>query len=152
MEYKTLVTEFAAGLGVSEIPFDEDGVACLQADDMILSFMEIPERASVLTWAKVATPPPEKLEELYKLMLEASFMGRATQGATFSLENGAIYLHRVDALVNLDIESFFKIVEDFLNLVEKWRGIIEAFRADTSTLSGEGSEEPEFGSLSFTRV
>ncbi len=152
MEYKTLMTEFAAKIGLIGSVFDEDEVVRIQADDMIISFMEIPERASLLLWAKVATPPPEKLEALYKLLLEASFMGRATQGAAFSLENGAIYLHRVDALINLDIESLSKIVEDFLNLVEKWSGVIEAFRADDSTNEPAASETPEFGSLGFMQV
>ena len=148
MEYKALLTDFASGLGISDIAFDEDGVARIQADDMVVSFMEVPERRALLTWAEVATPPPENLTQLYKLLLEAMFMGRATQGATFSCENDTIYLHRMDDLGNLDTQGLSKILEDFLNLVEQWRKVIEAFRADdTAPAEGAAVEEApqEFG-------
>ena len=145
MEFRKLVGDFAAGLGVMDISFDEDGIARLTADDMVVAFMEVPERRSLLIWSEVATPPPEKLAQLYKLLLEAMFMGRATQGATFSCENDKIYLHRMDALVDLEPESLSKIVEEFLNLVEKWRDVINTFRADetgTETASSEEAVEP----------
>lgn len=148
MEYRKLVNDFAAGLDVTDIPFDEDGVAGLVADDMVISFMEVPERRSLLIWSKVAAPPPENLTQLYRFLLEAMFMGRATQGATFSCENDTIYLHRMDGLADLDPESLSKIVEGFLNLVEKWRDVIQTFRADESGTSEETTSEepmPTFG-------
>lgn len=142
MEYRELVGGFAAGLGVTDLAFDEDGVARLAADDMVVSFMEVPERRAILTWAEVATPPPENLTQLYKFLLEAMFMGRATQGATFSCEGDTIYLHRMDSLSDLDPEGLSKIVEEFLNLVEKWRDVIQSFRADETESSGDAAEEP----------
>ena len=142
MEYKALFHEFAVGLGVEDLAFDEEGVASLAADDIVVSFMEIPERQALLMWAEVATPPPENLMQLYKLLLEAMFMGRATQGATFSCEGEKVYLHRTDELANLDPNGLAKIVEDFLNLVEKWRDVIETFRADESRAEGAVAEEP----------
>ena len=145
MEYKVLLQEFASGLGVADLAFDDEGVVRLAADDLVLSFMEIPERQSLLMWAEVATPPPENLTQLYRLLLEAMVMGRATQGASFSCEGEKIYLHRADELPNLDPARLAKIVEDFLNLVEKWRGVIEAFRADDSRPAAASEEPPAFG-------
>lgn len=141
MEYRTLISQLAAQLGIADLTFDEENVVRLQADDMTLALMEIPEKNALLMWSEVATPPPEKLEQLYRLLLEASFMGRATQGATFSLDKGAVYLHRIDPLVNLDATSLSEIVEDFLNLVEKWRSVIETFRADDSAAETEPEED-----------
>lgn len=145
MEYRKLVCEFASGLGVPEITFDEDGIASLAADDMVISFMEVPELRSILIWAKVATLPPENLTQLYRMLLEAMFMGRATQGATFSCEDDAIYLHRMDGIEQLDPDGLGKIVEDFLNLIEKWRAVIGAFRADESRTAGVGDEPKDLG-------
>ena len=154
MEYRSLITEFAASLGIDEMAFDDDGVARLAADDMVLAFMEIPERDELLIWSKVATPPPGELEKLYKMLLEASFMGRATHGACFSLEEGDIHLHRIDALVTLDVASLTTIVEDFLNLVETYRNIVEAYRPDDSDKPEEQPDGSgrEFGSLGFMQV
>ena len=147
MEYRQLVSAFAAGLGVTDIAFDEEGIARLAADDMVVSFMEVPERRAILTWAEVATTPPENLTQLYKFLLEAMFMGRATQGASFSCEEDTIYLHRMDSLADLDPEGFLKIIEEFLNLVEKWRDVIRSFRADESEASEKSATEepPDFG-------
>ena len=151
MEYRTLISQFAAQLGVTDFALDDENVARLQADDMTLAFMEVPERNALLTWCEVATPPPEKLEQLYRLLLEASFMGRATQGAAFSLDRDTVYLHRVDPLVNLDANSLSEIVEDFLDLVEHWRGVIAAFRADDSDSSAD-LPAPDLGSSGFLRA
>ena len=146
MEYRKLVGDFAAGLGVTDLSFDEDGVARLSADDMVVSFMEVPERRALLIWSEVATPPPENLARLYRVLLDAMFMGRATQGATFSCENDRIYLHRMDALVDLDPASLSTIVEQFLNLIEKWRDVIMSFRADETAPAGsKAAEPPAFG-------
>ena len=155
MEYRTLISQFAAQLGVTDFALDEENVARFQADDMTLAIMEIPERNALLTWCEVATPPPEKLEQLYRLLLEASFMGRATQGATFSLDKGSIYLHRVDSLDNLDVGSLSGIVEGFLNLVEQWRDVIAAFRADDSVATAEPAADfptMGLGSSGFLRA
>ena len=142
MEYRTLISRFAAGLGVADVAFDEENVMRLQADDMTFAFMEIPERNALLMWSEVATPPPEKLEDLYRLLLEASFMGRATEGAAFSVDKGVVYLHRVDPFVDLDVERLSQIFEGFVNLVEKWKGVIEAFRADDSAADPETETAP----------
>lgn len=139
MDFRSLVSKFAEGLGVHDLPFDEDGVARLLADDMAISFMEIPERHSMIIWSDVATLPPEHLEELYKTLLEASFMGRGTEGASFSINQGDVYLHRIDALMNLDVATLTKIVESFLNLVATYRQLIDAFRADHAVKEEEGA-------------
>lgn len=155
MEYRNLITKFAESVGIKDLVFDEEGVARLIADDIELAFMEIPERHSVLLWSKVATPPPEHLEELYRALLEVSFMGRGTHGAAFSLEQGHVYLHRIDALVSLDLNSFTNIIEDFINLVVTYRQMIEEFRADHADKAARKHEEHHisgFGHFDFVHV
>lgn len=160
MEFRNLITKFAERLGIHDLAFDEDGVVRLAADEMTLAFMEMPEHRSLLIWSNVATPSSEHLEDLYKVLLEASFMGRGTHGGTFSLENGTVYLHRTDALVNLDVEALTKIVEDFLGLVGTYRQIIEAYHvpavakpaAEEHEIPGGGFHSHAFHSHGFLRV
>lgn len=154
MEYRALLTELASGLGISSLSFADDGVVRIRADEVTVSFMEVPDRRALLMWSEVATPPPENLTQLYRLLLEAMFMGRATQGASFSIEDNAVYLHRMDELVNLDSQELAKILEAFINLVEQWRKVIEAFRADNSEPAVElaSAEQPGFDLRGFMQV
>lgn len=146
MEFRSLITQFAASLGIHDLTFDEGGVTRLSTDEVTIAFMEAHERHSLLMWSKVATPSLENHEELYKVLLESSFMGRGTQGATFSLNDGDIYLHRLDPFVALDVATLTTIVEDFLNLVEKYRHIIQIFHAgDTAKSLEEDSSTPPHG-------
>ena len=147
MEFRNLMTKFAERLGIPDLVFDDEGVVRFATDEMTLAFREIPERHSILMWSNVATPSPEHREELYKALLEASFMGRGAHGGTFSLDHGAVYLHRTDALVNLDVEALLKIVEDFLGLVGTYRRIIEAFHAHAAARQEESVPGMLGGSL-----
>ena len=146
MEYRSLITKFAESLGIADLVFDEHGVTRLSTDEVTIAFMEAHERNSLLMWSNVATPTLENREELYKVLLESSFMGRGTQGATFSLDHGDVYLHRIDPFVNLDVATLSTIVEDFLNLVEKYRHIIQIFHAgDSAKPLDDGTSAPTHG-------
>lgn len=131
MEFKQLMSELGEKCGIGELPVDDDGVAMLQADDILLSFVEIPATRQLVTYAVVAEKPDDSLERLYETLLEAQYLGAVTSGATFSVSpDGEIVLHRMDALVDLDAAMLMKTMETFLNLVDKWREVIDAYRPD----------------------
>ena len=129
MDIKELMEAFARDFGVEGVAADEDGVYTLSIDDMAVSFAETPD-ARLATWAEVCEPPPEGREHLYRTLMEAMFMGEGTGGAAFTIERetGKVYLHRFDALVALDGESFKAMLENFVNVLEEWRGLIADFR------------------------
>lgn len=131
MEFKQLMSELGEKCGIGNIPVDNDGIAMLQADDILLSFAETPATRQLVTYAIVADKPEGSLERLYETLLEAHHLGNITSGATFSLSpDGKIVLHRTDMLVEMDVGTLMKTMEDFLNLVDKWREIIAAYRPD----------------------
>lgn len=154
MEYKELLTEFGKVCGLDDLKFDDEGVAAIQADDIRLSFMEVPEARRLVMFADVADKPDGNCGRLYEALLAAQHLGMATGGATFSISpDGKISLYRFDPLVDLDVELLAKIVESFLNLVDKWREIIAAYRPGESPTKGETlPEAAELESSGFLRV
>lgn len=153
MEYKELVTAFGKACGLDGLRFDDEGVAAIQADDIRLSFMEVPEARRLVMFADVADKPDGNCG-LYETLLEAQHLGMATGGATFSISpDGKISLYRLDPLVDLDAELLAKIVESFLNLVDRWREIIAAYRPGESPAKDETlPEKAALGSPGFMRV
>lgn len=146
MEFKQLMSEVGVKCGIGEIPVDEDGVAMLQADGILLSFIEIPATQQLVTYAVVAEKPEGSLERLYETLFEAQYLGAVTSGATFSLSpDGEIVLHRMDALVDMDVATLMKTMETFLNLVDKWREVIGAYRPDELPQNDDDANVPGLG-------
>lgn len=52
MEYKDLLIEFAARIGISDdICLDDDGVWRIGTEDIVFSFREVPERDALLVYS-----------------------------------------------------------------------------------------------------
>lgn len=168
MEYNELLNEFGKACGLDGLKFDDEGVAVILADDISLSFMEVPETRRLVMFADIANTPYGNCERLYKALLEAQHLGIATGGATFSISpNGKIALYRQDPLMDLDVALLKTIVENFLNLVDRWRELIAAFCPDESPAQDEDpseeaapdssafvdpSEHAALGNVNFMRV
>ena len=80
--------------------------------------------------ADVGEPPPERLERLYKMLLEANHLFTATAGATLSLdpESGHVVLCRAVRCMAVGVEEFVSVVEQFVNTLEMWTSTVVAFR------------------------
>lgn len=125
-------------IGAEELESDADGVRRVAVDDLVLCFKEVIETDEVLTWTGLCVPPPGTGERLYRILLEAQFMGQATQGSVLSVESesGLVYLHRLDSLKVQDVELFFASTEKFVDTAQHWMELIENFRAEPA--EGEG--------------
>lgn len=157
MEFRELIEGFGRKCGVEESPFDGTGVAALQADDTRLTFLELPETRQILTSGTVIKSPQGDCGRLFRTLLEANHLGGATAGAAFSVsQEGMISLQRVDALSELDVELFARIIEGFLNLIDRWRTIVSGYSdampeiAKAEALSAEGAQG--FGLGGFLQV
>lgn len=137
MEFSGLIAEFGAACGVGALEADDNGIVRVQADDIVLSFMELPVRRQIVMFADIAEKPDEGAGQLLETLLQAQYLGGVLDGACFSISpEGTISLHRSDRLVDLEAASFAKTVESFLNLVDKWREVVAEFRpgeADATT-------------------
>lgn len=128
MEFRELVTAFGRACGVEEMEFDDKGVAALEADDYLISFIELPATRQMLVSVTVAEKPQGDGGPLFETLLKASHLGGATDGAAFSLtQEGMIALQRIEALSELDLALFSRVVESLLNQADKWRAVIAAY-------------------------
>ena len=143
MEFEDLMAAFGRELGIPELGQGRDGVCNIEVDGMSVSFMAMSRTGQLVTWADVCVAPPEGREQLYQMLMEAMFMGRATAGGSFSIdrETGNVYLHRFDTLQTLDLDSFKAMLEKFVNVLEEWRQRIADFRPD-ATVSTVLSDQP----------
>ena len=108
--------------------FDGEGTTALKADDTLVTFIELPATRQILVSATVAEKPKGDCAQLFETLLQAHHLGGATEGAAFSLsQTGMVSLQRTEALSELDLALFSRIVERLLNQVDKWRTIIGAY-------------------------
>ena len=123
--------QFTAASGITDAVADETGAFHFAIDDMTVSFEADEASGELATYALVGELPPEGREQLYRLMMEAMFRGEGTDGATLSIahDSDKVYLHRIDPLAVLDLESFKSILERFVNVLEEWRKQLDNFCA-----------------------
>lgn len=129
MEFKELMGQFAATVGITDASADEMGAFHFAIDDMTVSLEADEMSGEMVTYAQVGELPPEGREHLYRLMMESMFRGEGTDGATLSIahDSDTVYLHRIDPLAVLDIEKFKSNLERFVNALEAWRNQLVDF-------------------------
>lgn len=130
MEFKSIIMEFAKAAQVDRIDPDEDGCYRFKIDEMMVTFSEVVQSNDLFMWAEVGELPPEGREPLYRVLLEALYMGRATGGSSLSIdpESEKVLLHRSDPLSAMDFERFKAVLERFVNVLEFWRRTLVDFR------------------------
>jgi len=144
MRFDELLKAFGEKLGGNmELTPDESGAVALDIDGMPLTILGLEEVGRVALVGVIGEPPPEeKMERLYRAMLEANHNFAGTAGATLSInpDTGKVSLCRMLPLELMDGEKFFSETEHFVNTLEMWRKLVEDFRgADLSAPRGEGA-------------
>lgn len=150
MDFGDLLTQFGDKVGLPGLHTEDDSCR-IEIDGMRVTFMEHRETNTLVTWAEVSEPPPEGVTVLYRVLMEAMFMGQATGGSAFSIDpkTGNIYLHRVDSLLVLDLDSFSLMLERFVNVLEQWRKMIADYRpvaGEVEKKTAESEAPMSFGS------
>lgn len=132
MEFNDLMLALAENAGVPDgFPADEDGVVRVGRGNLVLAFMEIPERRALLVWSSVGALPEEGADVLKTELLKANFMGRDVNGGTLSVsDDDEAYLHQVLQLDLLDKAAFLKALEDFILVLDRWTHAIAEFRPE----------------------
>ena len=157
MEPAELLRSLGARIGIELLP-DADGACAIEADGIAVTFTALPELSSIVLLGDLGEPPPERLEGLYRALLEANHLFRETAGATISLDPdaGRFALCKSLPAALLDQDSFFGEVERFVNAVESWSRLIRDFRsaaAESTSKDGEdAASAPALGSGGFLSV
>ena len=154
MESFELIKKFGEKIGVNLTP-DEDNVYTFEVDEMIVTFNVLPELDEIVLSGDIGEPPPEHLENLYKVMLEAQYLFNGTAGATISLnaENNHFSLCKALSCKILDGDSLYEEAEHFVNTLEVWTKLVKDYRGVTSKVEEvKADDAPQLDASSFIRA
>jgi hypothetical protein len=143
MEGSEIIKLFCEKTGIGFEP-DADGSLAFEADGLRVTISELHELDAIALVGDLGEPPPERLETLYKIMLEANHLFGGTAGATLSLdhETGRFVLCRVLQCKAIDDDLFYAEAERFVSSLEAWAKVIGDFRDS----SPSGNQENETSS------
>ena len=133
MTFKETIAALSQKLGV-EIVVEGDACALrAKAKDgtsVTIWMQGYDERGAVLMGADLGVPPPERLERLYRAMLEGNDLFRDTGGATLSVNpyTGRIRLQRFDTLDAIEEVGPAKALVAFADVAAIWAKVISDFR------------------------
>ena len=143
MTFTDIVSALSEELGVKmEIEGDACALRAGGADGSSVTVLlqGYDERGAILATADLGEPPPERLESLFRALLEANDLYRDTGGATLSLapETGHVRLQRFDAYEALAEAGPGKALLAFATVAGAWADVVRDFRA-----APEESDEAE---------
>jgi hypothetical protein len=143
MTFADLVAALSKELGMEiEIENDACAVRTGAADGASVTILlqGFDDRGTVLATADLGEPPPERLERLFRSLLEANDLFRDTGGATLSLDpsTGHVRLQRFDAFDALAEVGPAKAFVAFADFAATWAEIIRDFRDVPEDADGKG--------------
>ena len=129
MEAKELTAELGKRLGI-ELEFDADGACSFTADELVVTINYLSELDLLVLTGDLGAPPPERLEVLYRAMLDANHLFVGTAGSTLSRDpqSGNFALCRAFPCRGVDAETFYVQTERFVSTLEAWAKLVANFR------------------------
>ena len=123
MDFRELMADFAAKVGLEDFAPNAEGVCQLIDESTVITIQDCGEIGLILVTAPLAKLPKRAGAGLLRTLLGANFLYEKTMGATVALdeENGTLYLTRYDALAQLDGERLRTRLERFATVLDLWR-------------------------------
>lgn len=136
MEASEIIKSFCGKIGIAYEP-DKYGTCMFEADGLHVAVTDVREIDSIGLVGDLGEPPPERLENLYKMMLEANHLLGGTGGATLSLnpDNGRFSLCQFFLCQTTDADALYSETERFVCTLETWTKVIGDFRDVVSSIS-----------------
>ena len=147
MEATEIIKAFCERIGIEYAP-DKNGACTFEADGLRVTIADLPEIDCVALVGDLGEPPPQRLERLYKMMLEGNHLLGATGGATLSLnsEMGRFALCQFLPYRATDVDSLYTVTDRFVSTLEAWNKLIGDFR-DIQPLVDKAEEGQASGDL-----
>lgn len=139
MEFQELINGFAGRLGLTGRLVDVDGFARFTAGELVLAMTEVPETKSALLFIELG--PAKKAA--YERLLSEMFMGRQTEGAVFSVNDGKLYLHRLEKLDDLDVDRLLVVVDRLLGRAQAEKVELDQLPEEETTTRKEEAHGPD---------
>ena len=123
-ELRNNLDKFAASMGMSGLPWDDEAHCCLVFDGKLRLHLQYDfNREAVLLYADLGPLPEDRREEALEVMMRGNLFWRATRGATLSLhgdpETNVLLADRL-ATYELTPVLMEKTVEHLLATAEDW--------------------------------
>lgn len=127
-----MIRKFAERFGI-DVPEIVDDAAAFDADGMPLFVMRVAnegESEYLVIAADLGEPPPERLEKLYEVLLDAGHAFAGAGGSVFTRNpaDGHIWLQLREAYALIDGESAVAKVKALGEAAVNWRDIIREYR------------------------
>ena len=143
MEATEIIKSFCERIGIAYEP-DKFGSCAFEADGLRVSISDLPEIECVALVGDLGEPPPQRLERLYKMMLEGNHLLGATGGATLSLdsEKGRFSLCQFLPYRATDVDSLYTVTDRFVSTLEAWTRVIGDFRDILPSVEQAAADAP----------
>ena len=148
MEYDELIRAFAEKHGIDGMEV-LDGAAALDVDGMRIAFLHDESARALVLLGNVGAPPPEGESRFGAILMQANYLFRGSDGATFTQnpETKVYALVRSLPLALLDASSLTDAVETFANTLERWRRTLADFRPSGETQTSAQAPAEKFTPL-----
>jgi len=123
-EQRNRIDEFVARFGAERDlqldPLNDEGVTRVQRGSAVVWIHCLPQQGVLLLLSKVLKVPADRREEMYRQLLELSFL--ATGDAAFSIDKNTdtVYLRALRQLDGLDYEEFEDLVHTVASVADEW--------------------------------
>lgn len=123
-EYRAQIDGFLARFGnereLQLAPLDDRGVSSVRRGSATVWIHCLPEQGVLLLLSRVMKVPAERREELYRRLLELSFV--ATGDAAFAIDKASdeVFLRALRRLDGLDFEEFEDLVHTVASVADAW--------------------------------
>lgn len=143
MEASEIIEGFCGRIGIAYEP-DKYGACTFEADGLRVAVTNVIEIDSIGLVGDLGEPPPERLERLFKMMLEANHLLGGTGGATLSLDpdTGRFALCQFLQCRTTDVDSLYTETERFVCTLETWTRVVGDFRDVVESLGQDNKEAP----------
>lgn len=127
MDFKELMDEFAADVGISEgIAYEDDNLCHLDIDDRDFGFRYVAEAERLVVWTAICERPPESGEVFLVQLLRANFMNQGLPDGALSLsDDDVVVAHCALKMPVYDKEEFYALLNRFVAACNEWRVMIE---------------------------
>lgn len=151
--FKRLITELGANVGLPDLAPDEDNYSCLGFDDKIIVHLQYNKDHEVMMmFCQIGIVDEAYREYIFPRVLKANMFWQGTGGATLGADedSGEILMSYQANVQFMEYPKFQELLEGFINTAELWIKTLESVQKGEAPQfeSGKGDEGGEAAGFS----